>query len=256
MNHFEILEYFIEKEVENQNRSTLFKLNTLATDLMRQFTLMERGCINYIQSIIVEPVISQLDRNPVDILCVNTITSDLISKIIDHKDDCPRAIRNISYLIRSSVGRRFNDLWMTSVSSFLFLRTVAPAIISPHTYGVTYNSAGDQAKYKIQVQIAKSIHDIVTRAVTNPTEDSFRIVEFLLDISRTPNCEESSCSDFKMTNRFRNASINSLREYIKELKIDDNCSNERELLGAELILLNLDRKEKSIFKKALTKLKV
>ena len=133
----------LNTEVALLSRSTdLFRRNSTLTKFL-SFYAQTNG-VDYLNEVLL-PVIKELVDNDVQFEVEkqdNSDTADLfilyLSRIIDlivnSIDKLPHAFKLVSKAIYDSVSNKFPEAALTAVSSFVFLRFLCPAIISPEQH--------------------------------------------------------------------------------------------------------------------------
>eukprot|EP01104_Vermistella_antarctica_P004416 TRINITY_DN14870_c0_g1_i1.p1 TRINITY_DN14870_c0_g1~~TRINITY_DN14870_c0_g1_i1.p1 ORF type:complete len:704 (+),score=152.05 TRINITY_DN14870_c0_g1_i1:287-2398(+) len=88
------------------------------------------------------------------------LTHDLLQRIVKSTPNCPPQIRTVFYFLRKEVSRLFPDHFLRALGSFLFLRFICPAIVSPTAFGITDKQPTSEARRAL-VLIAKTIQNVV-----------------------------------------------------------------------------------------------
>ncbi|KGR02967.1 hypothetical protein MEQ_01198 [Candida albicans P87] len=133
----------LNTEVALSSRSTdLFRRNSTLTKFL-SFYAQTNG-VDYLNEVLL-PVIKELVDNDVQFEVEkqdNSDTADLfilylsriIDSIVNSTDKLPHAFKSVSKAIYDSVSNKFPEAALTAVSSFVFLRFLCPAIISPEQH--------------------------------------------------------------------------------------------------------------------------
>ncbi|GAM23766.1 hypothetical protein SAMD00019534_069410 [Acytostelium subglobosum LB1] len=189
MNNNELLEYFVEKELEGSfSASTLFRNDSASTDLINLF--MENTEIRQYFARVVNGVIARCKASALDTLDPQEVARDTLNTIcLCHRGKdaapLPGVITTIASTLRRIVSKKYPDHWPIAVGGFFFLRGLFPAVVSPKKVGIKLkDSSSCDANTKRQlVKVTKAMMEIVNTQITNNNIEEDSIVRFLDDIS-------------------------------------------------------------------------
>ncbi|KAI5964022.1 IRA2 [Candida theae] len=130
-------------EVANLTRSTdLFRRNSTLTRLLFNFTqdhgleYLKRELFAVIEEIVKEDVYFEVEKreSSEDSALFITYLGRLVDSIVGSFDALPNAFKFVCSQIYQSVSSKFEDSALIAVGSFIFLRFICPAIVSPQQY--------------------------------------------------------------------------------------------------------------------------
>ncbi|GAM28371.1 hypothetical protein SAMD00019534_115470 [Acytostelium subglobosum LB1] len=236
--------------------STLLRLNTPATDIIRQFILSQRSAIEYIKALI-QPFVVQLEVSSEKLLKPNAIARNIISRVLTSGRQCPPSIRYICFLLRTIIGRKFHDHWTGAVCTFIFFRTVLPALISPHVYGI---ELCDALKFELHVRIAKclqvQLNDIINDT-SSPMHDQLAIYIYTISSTHISSEDLQSEAKFKLSKRSKSMSLIHIQEHLDDMSSNDSIDEEiaeTEQYSAKRVMLTLHRRKSSRITRLFNKL--
>ncbi|EGW32510.1 ras GTPase activating protein RasGAP/neurofibromin [Spathaspora passalidarum NRRL Y-27907] len=138
----ELFNVLLVDEISHLTRSTdLFRRNSTLTRLLFNFT-QDYG-MDYLNATL-RPIIEELVDNQVifEVEKSETINPDLffqyfnklVDSIVSSEDQLPASFKFVCGEIACAVGEKFKDASIIAVGSFMFLRYLCPAIISPEQF--------------------------------------------------------------------------------------------------------------------------
>ncbi|EFA76082.1 hypothetical protein PPL_10661 [Heterostelium album PN500] len=265
MNNFQLLEYFILREVDQcKSWSTLFRLNSPSTDLMSQF-LSNDACRTYISKFVL-PIVLMVEKSNTDNIVPREVALKTIKQVTQSIGQCPEIIMSISNSLRRIVSIKFPNHWNIAVASFIFLRSISPAIVTPEKIGIKCKKLTDKQR-DLKLSIVKSLQELVNSSISKPTSSSSLssleeeaccetdgkdkdLTDYFNRISVTPNNPDRT-QRFKISPQYRNKSTYNLKQYVNDSRNEENL-NDPVLLKVEEVLLAIE--EKQSFMKKLKKI--
>ncbi|RLV94789.1 Inhibitory regulator protein IRA2 [Spathaspora sp. JA1] len=138
----ELFKVLLIDEISNLTRSTdLFRRNSTLTRLLFNFT-QDYG-MEYLNTTL-RPIIEEIVENQVifEVEKTDTINPDLffqyfnklVDSIVNSQDQLPASFKFVCREISSAVEGKFKDASVIAIGSFMFLRYLCPAIISPEQF--------------------------------------------------------------------------------------------------------------------------
>lgn len=176
-----ILKALLTSEISNaSNTETLFRANSLASKSVDMY--MKISCYHYLQHCIQGLIDSIYKETLKGKSCeldgpdakknwkyLQKLLDTSLDKIYRSIDSCPSDLRDIFYHIQNQVQEKFLDdklVQFTSVSGFLFLRFICPAILGPKLFDLAADHPIGKTATNLK-QVAKIIQRIANMGPTN-----------------------------------------------------------------------------------------
>lgn len=130
-------------EIANLTRSTdLFRRNSTLTRLLFNFTqdhgleYLKTELLDIIEEIVNEDIYFEVEKRESsnDTALFVTFLGRIVDLIVGSFDVLPNAFKFVCSRIYQSVSTKFEDSALMAVGSFIFLRFICPAIVSPQQY--------------------------------------------------------------------------------------------------------------------------
>ncbi|XP_070541978.1 ras GTPase-activating protein 1-like isoform X2 [Ptychodera flava] len=214
-----------EIEIEEE-RSTLFRANTIATTLMDKY--MKLTAIPFVHCAVKEVILKILESkqscelNPlklekgmdVNVNCEHLLTylKDLSESIFSSANFCPLPVRYLCGCLQGDVKRKWPnnvDTHSRVVSGFIFLRLICPAILNPRQFNIASEPLSDTAARTLTI-VAKAIQNLANLVEFGAKEpymealnpfivlNKGRMIRFLEELSNVddwPEINPPMCTD-------------------------------------------------------------
>eukprot|EP00002_Diphylleia_rotans_P039253 TRINITY_DN9069_c0_g1_i2.p1 TRINITY_DN9069_c0_g1~~TRINITY_DN9069_c0_g1_i2.p1 ORF type:complete len:359 (+),score=41.90 TRINITY_DN9069_c0_g1_i2:117-1193(+) len=216
----QVIQSVITSEVQQtSSHTTLFRGNTINTRFINMYCKMVStkyvsGLLSPIVSTLIESGERSYEMDPSrleDREAREANTQDLIEliealiqRIITDECSCPIRLRYVLSCLRSESMKKFPESKLTSVSAFLFLRLIGPALMTPESYGIISSPAPTNIRRALLL-ITKVLQNLGNRILFGEKEeymlpmnqvikkylDSIQV--FLEKISLVPDHSQESC---------------------------------------------------------------
>ncbi|XP_033634432.1 ras GTPase-activating protein 1-like [Asterias rubens] len=166
----------IEKEEE---KSTLFRSNTLATTLMDKY--MKITAQEFVQHALRDVIIKIMESkhscelNPLkvekgDDVAVNCqhlleFLIEIVESIFNSANKCPLPLRYLCWCLQQDVKKKWPDdpnITARAVGGFIFLRLICPAILNPRLFNIVSEAALPMASRTLMI-VAKAIQNLANQ---------------------------------------------------------------------------------------------
>ncbi|XP_077989624.1 ras GTPase-activating protein 1-like isoform X2 [Glandiceps talaboti] len=165
------------REIETEDeRSTLFRANTIGTTLMDKY--MKMTATPFVHFAVKEVILRILDSkqscelNPlklekgmdVNVNCEHLLCflKDLAEAIFSSADSCPMPLRYLCGCLQEDVKKKWpnnQDTHSRVVGGFIFLRLICPAIMNPRQFNITSEPPSETAARTLTI-VAKAIQNL------------------------------------------------------------------------------------------------
>ncbi|XP_038073603.1 ras GTPase-activating protein 1-like [Patiria miniata] len=176
----ELLQKLNGREIEKEEeRSTLFRSNTLATTLMDKY--MKITAQEFVQHALHNVIIKIMESkhscelNPLKVEKGDDVSEncqylleflkEIIESIFVSASMCPPALRYLCWCLKQDVKQKWPDdpnITARAVGGFIFLRLICPAILNPRLFNIVSEAASPMASRTLMI-VAKAIQNLANQ---------------------------------------------------------------------------------------------
>lgn len=157
-----LMQIAIRQEVQCTHIDSLFRQDTMVCSLASSFLKSKGG--KYLKETL-SPVISKMAQTKksyeIDLhkpngsrnneKRVRKLVTELLKAIFDSDTECPAAIREFLFYMRSEIRDKYPGEAECTIRSFFFLRFVCPAIVNPRDNGIINRFPSEEAKRGLSI---------------------------------------------------------------------------------------------------------
>ncbi|XP_022105967.1 ras GTPase-activating protein 1-like [Acanthaster planci] len=176
----ELLKKLNSREIEKEEeKSTLFRSNTLATTLMDKY--MKITAQEFVQHALHDVIIKIMESkhscelNPLKVEKGDDVSEnceylleflkEIIESIFASGTMCPPALRYLCWCLKQDVRQKWPDdpnITARAIGGFIFLRLICPAILNPRLFNIVTEAASPMASRTLMI-VAKAIQNLANQ---------------------------------------------------------------------------------------------
>jgi len=193
---YPIIQLTISQEVAaTADPSTLFRGNSVATKLMTAFTRLagiayiQRTLKELIREVIADPKDFEVDPDklssqeelPNHIAKLKRTSLSFLQAIFNSVDWIPSAFKVISCQLMEDVSKKFPESRFKAIGSFLFLRVLCPAIMSPSSVGICKEEEITNESRRALILISKILQNLANGVSFSKKERFMTVFEDIMN---------------------------------------------------------------------------